>query len=64
MPKVKKMRGMCNHKQKGWGLLVLGLLILINVYWPFLSWGAFVGFVLALGGFLKLLMPHNHSEYD
>ena len=61
---MAKMKGMCMHKQKGWAMLVLGVLILINVYWPFLDWGAFVGLFLALGGLLKLLMPHKHSEYD
>jgi len=45
------------HKYKGVGMLVLGLLILANVYLEFLSWGAFVGGVLALAGFLKLVMP-------
>ncbi|VVB83026.1 Uncharacterised protein [uncultured archaeon] len=61
---MAKMKGMCMLKQKGVAMLVLGVLILINVYWPMLTWWAFVGWVFALGGLLKLLMPHKHSEYD
>jgi len=61
---MAKMKGMCMHKQKGVAMLVLGALILINVYWPMLTWWAFVGWVLALGGVLKLLMPHKHSDYE
>ena len=62
--KMAKMKGMCMHKQKGWAMLVLGVLILINVYWPMLTWGAFIGWVAVLGGLLKLLMPHKHTDYD
>jgi uncharacterized membrane protein HdeD (DUF308 family) len=54
-------KGMCMHKQKGVGMLVLGVLILINVYWPMLTWGAFIGWVAVLGGLAKLLMPHKHE---
>ncbi len=45
------------HKYKGVGMLVLGLLILANVYWELFSWAAFIGGLLALAGFLKLVMP-------
>jgi len=61
---MAKMKGMCMHKQKGTAMLILGVLILINVYWPMLTWWAFVGWVLALGGVLKLLMPHKHSDNE
>ncbi len=47
------------HTSKGIGMLVLGILILINVYWPYLSWGAFVGAVFAIIGFLKLVIPYK-----
>jgi uncharacterized membrane protein HdeD (DUF308 family) len=49
-----EMHGM--HKMKGAGMLVLGLLILANVYWGFLNWATFIGALLALGGLLKWLM--------
>ncbi|NCN51637.1 hypothetical protein GW931_01360 [archaeon] len=45
----------CDHKGKSIWMLVLGILILLNVYWPFLSWGGFVGAVLVLGSLLKLI---------
>jgi uncharacterized membrane protein HdeD (DUF308 family) len=50
------------HVYKGAGMLVLGLLILANAYWGFLTWGAFIGAFLALGGFIKLLMPHKKGR--
>jgi len=49
-----EMHGM--HKMKGFAMLVLGLLILANVLWPFATWAAFIGGVLAIGGFLKIAM--------
>ena len=52
-----EMHGM--HKMKGVAMLVLGLLILANVYLEFLTWAAFIGALLVLGGLLKLLMPHK-----
>ena len=57
---MAKMKDMCMHKQMGGGMLVLGVLILINVYWPMLTWAAFIGWVAVLGGIAKLLMPHKH----
>jgi len=42
------------HKWKGWGMLVLGLLILLNAYWPFASWDKFLGGVLVVFGLFKL----------
>jgi uncharacterized membrane protein HdeD (DUF308 family) len=50
-----EMHGM--HKMKGVGMLVLGFLILANVYWGLLNWAAFIGTLLVLGGLLKLLLP-------
>lgn len=50
-----EMHGM--HKMKGVGMIVLGLLILANTYLGFLSWAAFIGTLLVLGGLLKLFMP-------
>ena len=62
MPKKKEMMMSCctMHRTKGVGMLILGLLILLNVYWPYLSWGAFVGIAIAIIGFIKLVMPHGY----
>ncbi len=44
------------HKMMmGWKILILGALILINVYWPFMDWAQFVGWVLVLAGVVKLI---------
>ena len=48
------------HKMKGWGMIVVGLLVLANVYWPFLDWGTFIGILLVLAGISKLAMPHKY----
>jgi uncharacterized membrane protein HdeD (DUF308 family) len=45
------------HKYKGAGMLVLGLLVLANVYWLNLDWATFIGALLVLGGLLKFVMP-------
>jgi len=38
------------------GMIVLGALILANVYWTVVDWPTFVGTILILAGFIKLLM--------
>jgi uncharacterized membrane protein HdeD (DUF308 family) len=47
------------HKGMGFATLVLGALILGNVYWAWMSWAMFVGWALVLAGFLKMLMPNK-----
>jgi uncharacterized membrane protein HdeD (DUF308 family) len=47
------------HRMNGIGMLVLGLLIVANDYFGILDWAAFIGFLLFLGGFLKLIIPHK-----
>ncbi len=47
-------RGM-HMKHKGAIMIVLGGLILANVYWIKLGWGTFVGGVFILGGLAKML---------
>ena len=42
-------------KHKGAIMLILGALILTNIYWIKLGWGAFVGGVFVLGGLVKML---------
>ena len=55
----KRGKGMNFHMMKGLGMVLLGLLILANVYWYVLSWWAFVGAVFVLFGLIKLIMPHT-----
>ena len=50
------MGGMCPkcHGAKG---LVIGLIILANVYWPFANWWTLIGALFVIGGLLKFVMP-------
>lgn len=51
-----------HKKMMGLKILILGGLILVNVYWPFMDWAQFIGWVLVLAGFLKLIMmPMKHK---
>ncbi len=45
------------HRFKSWGSLVVGLLVIANAYWGFLTWDYFIGGLLALFGLIKLLIP-------
>lgn len=58
MPR-KSSRGM--NVAKDVGMLVIGLLILSNALWPYVTWGVFVGAVVAIVGFLKLVIPHSYE---
>jgi len=49
---AKEMMSM--HKGKGWMLLVLGILVLLNVYLVTLDWATFIGVILVLAGLVKL----------
>jgi len=62
MPKKEMMKCCGMHRKKGVMMLVLGLLVLANVYFPVLSWGAFIGAVLVLAGIVKLVMPHRYHK--
>ena len=55
MPKKEMMEMHHNYKGKGWMVLVLGILILANVYLVFLDWATFIGIILVLGGIMKLV---------
>ena len=46
-----------HKKKKGWAMLILGIVVLVNVYWPFMSWWGLLGVVLVLVGIKKLAMP-------
>ena len=45
-----------HKKNKGLGMLVLGLLVLANAYWNVMTWGYFVGIVLILASLAKMIM--------
>ena len=69
MPKKEEKMGVymeecCGmHKRaKSFGMVVLGLLVLANAYWPFMSWAGFIGGVLVLAGLWKLAKPKKHSR--
>ena len=59
----KDMKGemMCHHgmctKCHAGKLLVLGVLVILNTLWSFVSWGIFIGALLVLGGLVKLVKP-------
>ena len=42
---------------KGWKMLVLGLLVLANDMYQFMTWWSFVGAIIALKGLLHLVFP-------
>ena len=44
-----------DKKHMGMHMIILGGLILLNVYWMKLEWGAFIGGVLVLGGLTKVI---------
>ncbi len=46
-------------KHKGIMMLVLGALILANVYWMGLTWAVFIGGVFMLAGLIKVI--HSFS---
>jgi uncharacterized membrane protein HdeD (DUF308 family) len=60
MAKKEGMMGCCMHKAKGIGMVILGLLILGNVYWEIVDWPMFWGWILIILGALKIFMPHQH----
>lgn len=61
MAKKQEVCEMCpgchGKKSKGWTMLILGIIALINAYMPFMSWGALIGIVLVILGIIKLAMP-------
>jgi len=57
--KNKLMACCAGHKGKGFAMLVLGALVLGNFYLAMFNWPVFVGGVLVLAGFLKMLMPNK-----
>lgn len=48
-----------SHRGKGVMMLVLGGLILGNVYWFMMSWPVFFGWLLVAAGLLKAIMPQK-----
>ena len=49
---------MCRHC-KGWTAIVIGVLVLLNAYFNFFTWGMFFGWLLVLLGLVKLFMPNK-----
>lgn len=54
--KVCSIHGHC-PKCCGMNMLVLGILIILNAYYGWLTWWYFLGGIIALKGLLKMLMP-------
>ena len=50
-----------HHGKKAVGAIIVGLLVIANAYWGFLSWDYFIGGLLILGGVVKLLMHSMHK---
>lgn len=49
---------MGHHKKKmGVCAFILGLLVLVNSYWPVISWKLFAGYLLVIAGIVKMLTP-------
>lgn len=48
---------MMHKKMMGGKMIVLGLIILANMYFQILNWPWFIGSVLVLAGLAKLIMP-------
>ena len=62
----KMMNIECCEKHRRYGglkMLILGILVLWQVYMPIVSsWWAFAGLILVLGGLVKLIMPMSHCK--
>ena len=52
-----------HHRGHAIKMLILGVLVLMNANQQFISWWAFLGWVIVLKGLGKLLMPH-HCHHD
>jgi uncharacterized protein YjeT (DUF2065 family) len=60
-----KMMECCEKHRRYLGLkmLILGILIIWQVYMPIVSnWWAFAGIILVLAGLLKVIMPAAHCS--
>jgi len=53
MAKEMECKGM--HKGKGVMMLILGILVLLNVYALALDWATFIGAILVIAGLVKLI---------
>ena len=57
MPKKTEECCACSPRCMGLKLLVLGVLIVLNTMYSWVSWGLFVGGIVGLAGLLKLVTP-------
>lgn len=48
--------GMCS-RCKGWKAFIVGLIFLINYFWPFADWWMLVGLLLTLAGLVRIIKP-------
>jgi len=48
----------CHHGHE-WKMLVLGLLVIANGMWAFMSWPYLLGGLAVLGGLAKMFWPCN-----
>ncbi len=53
------VKSQMDTRGKGFALIVLGTLVLGNIYWFMMSWPVFIGWILVLAGVLKVLMPNK-----
>jgi hypothetical protein len=53
---------MMHHGFKTAMIIIIGLLIIANAYFGFMTWDYFVGGILVLLGLIKLMMPHKHHR--
>ncbi len=57
MMNMDKKHWIMHKRMMGAKMLILGALVLVNVYWQFLNWVAFVGGIFVLWGLMELIMP-------
>ena len=61
-------RGMINakhlsmHKMMGLKILIIGILVLANLYWFNFSWPLVIGWTLVILGIAKLIMHCCHKK--
>lgn len=50
------LMGVCPRCHAGM-MLMVGIVILINAYWPFANWWVLVGWLLVIKGLMKMVVP-------
>jgi uncharacterized membrane protein HdeD (DUF308 family) len=57
MEEMGKKHWMMHKRMMAGKMIILGALVLANVYWQFFNWPFFIGAVLVLAGLFKLAIP-------